>query len=283
VYERARATLDEIVKAHPGETIVICSHQNVIELLRKVLYEYDYDTAKSKHKLSNKTLEEYQPFVDYIFTDSLKVLDLHLPYIDAIQLKHPENGKLLKRIPEVLDCRLESASMPYAQVHFPFEHEKEFKESFPADFVVEYMGQVRAWFYVMHVISTLLYDKPAFTHVVTTGTLKGTDGRKMSKSYGNFPDPRDTIEKYGADALRLFLLQTPLPAGNDANFSEDGLQESIKSILLPLWNATSFFITYANIDQRTPKSDAKSSDQQLDQRILAELQNLLARVEHGLQ
>jgi len=125
----------------------------------------------------------------------MKITDLHRPYIDEITWK--ENGLTYRRIPEVLDGWLDSGSMPYAQMHYPFENKQSMEASFPADFIVEYVGQIRAWFYVMHVVGVALFDKPSFTNVITTGTIYGTDGRKMSKSYGNYPDPRETLKKYG--------------------------------------------------------------------------------------
>ena len=128
---------------------------------------------------------------------------------------------------------------------------------FPADFIAEYTGQIRAWFYVMHTIGVLVKGSPAFKNVAVTGVINGTDGRKMSKSYGNYPDPRATIEKYGADAIRFYLMGGTLMKGEDMTFSEAGIQESIKRVLLPLWNAYTFFATYANIDGWEPEVNSK--------------------------
>lgn len=124
--------------------------------------------------------------------------------------------------------------------------------SYPADFIVEYIGQVRAWFYVMHVVGVALFDKRSFTNVITTGIVYGSDGRKMSKSYGNYPDPRETIKKYGADAIRFYMMNSPLLSGNNMSFKEEGIEEVIKKVILPLWNTYSFFTTYANIDNWEP-------------------------------
>ena len=172
-----------------------------------------------------------------------------------------QNGAPLRRIPEVLDVWMDSASMPYAQVHYPFENQAKMEASFPADFIAEYTGQIRAWFYVMHAIGVMVKWSPAFKNVAVTGVINGTDGRKMSKSYGNYPDPRETIQKYGADAIRFYLMSGTLMKGEDMTFSEAGIQESIKRVLLPLWNAYTFFATYANIDgwELTPfvKGDGK--------------------------
>jgi isoleucyl-tRNA synthetase len=153
---------------------------------------------------------------------------------------------------------MDSGSMPYAQMHYPFENQAAMEASFPADFIAEYVGQVRAWFYVMHVLGVLLnptnkeVPTPSFTNVITTGVVMGSDGRKMSKSFGNYPDPRLTLEKYGADPIRFYMLNSPLLSGGDMDFKEEGIIETIKSVMLPLWNTYSFFTTYANIDGWKP-------------------------------
>jgi valyl-tRNA synthetase len=189
----------------------------------------------------------------------------------------------MTRIPEVLDVWMDSGSMPYAQMHYPFENKEAMQASFPADFIAEYVGQIRAWFYVMHVLGVLLdvvnpLEKggqgglavsenqssasqaqqldsrgaratPAFLNVITTGVVNGNDGRKMSKSFGNYPDPRMAIEKYGADPIRFYMLNSPLLSGGDMDFKEEGIIETIKGVMLPIWNTYSFFTTYANIDK----------------------------------
>ena len=150
---------------------------------------------------------------------------------------------------------MDSGSMPYAQMHYPFANKEAMEASFPADFIAEYVGQVRAWFYVMHVLGVLLNPNneptptPSFTNVITTGVINGNDGRKMSKSFGNYPDPRATIEKYGADPIRFYMLNSPLLSGGDMDFKEEGIMETIKWVMLPIWNTYSFFTTYANIDK----------------------------------
>ncbi len=140
-------------------------------------------------------------------------------------------------------------------MHYPFENKEAMQASFPADFIAEYVGQLRAWFYVMHVLGVLLNPTgaekptPAFTNVITTGVVNGNDGRKMSKSFGNYPDPRMAIEKYGADPIRFYMLNSPLLSGGDMDFKEEGIMETIKGVMLPIWNTYSFFTTYANIDK----------------------------------
>jgi isoleucyl-tRNA synthetase len=213
-------------------------------------------------------------------------LDLHRPFIDDVWFT--KNNVKYDRISEVLDCWVESASMPYAQVHYPFENKEKFDNSFPADYVVEYTGQIRAWFYVMHVLWVALFDKPAFKNVICHGVIAGNDGRKMSKSLGNFPDPKPTFAQYGGDAVRMSILTTPLFNGWDMNFSEDLILEALKQNILPLWNAFSFFVTYANIDQRTSTSQkdtqyiAEGSKNRLDTWILGELTAVISTIDNDL-
>mgnify|MGYP000685405123 CR=1 FL=1 len=176
-----------------------------------------------------------------------KVEDLHRPYIDEHIFECKKCKSKMYREPEVLDCWMESGSMPYAQVHYPFENEAKFKATFPGDFIVEYIAQTRAWFYVMHVLSTALYNKKSFKNVICTGVLLGNDGRKMSKSYGNYPDPKGTIEKYGGDALRLYLSGSVLSLGENANVSEEEISQKVKDILLPFFNTLKYFTIYGNL------------------------------------
>jgi isoleucyl-tRNA synthetase len=172
-----------------------------------------------------------------------KVEDLHRPYIDKITIN--KNGKVYKRRSEVLDSWMEAGSMPYAQIHYPFDNVRKFEQSFPGDYIVEYIGQVRAWFYVMHVLSTALFDSHSFKNVISTGVMSGSDGRKMSKTYGNYADPRDVLTTYGGDALRLYLMNSPLMVGDNANFDEVELRTKLRNVINPLWNSLKFFDMYA--------------------------------------
>jgi isoleucyl-tRNA synthetase len=210
----------------------------------------------------------------------MKVTDLHKPYIDSIIWE--ENGLTYKRLPEVLDVWMDSWSMPYAQMHYPFENKSPMENSYPADFIVEYIGQVRAWFYVMHVVGVALFDKRSFTNVITTGIVMGSDGRKMSKSYGNYPDPRNTIGTYGADAIRFYMANSPLLNGGNMDFKEEGIVEVIKKVILPLWNTYSFFTTYANIDSFTPTGN-KTRNNPLDTWIISETNKLVEDVTKGME
>ncbi len=200
----------------------------------------------------------------------LSQIDLHKPYIDQIFVKCNKCGQDMKRIPEVVDCWVESGSMPFAELHAPFENEELFKKRFPSDFVVEYIPQTRAWFYVMHVMSTILFDSAPFKNVLTTGTILGEDGTKMSKSKGNYPDANIVIEKYGADALRFYLLTSPVTAGEDVNFSEKNVQEVNRKLSLILYNVWSFYRMYEK-GLVTEQLSVGSLTHVLDQWVLAKL------------
>lgn len=178
---------------------------------------------------------------DYIVIKSAKDLeersgrsikDLHRHFIDDITFE--VDGKVYKRVPEVFDCWFESGSMPYAQHHYPFENKKETMEQFPADFIAEGLDQTRGWFYTLTVLSAALFDKPAFTHAIVNGIVLAEDGQKMSKRLKNYPDPMDVIEKFGADAVRLYLLHSPVVMADDLKFSERGVETTLRSLLLPL-------------------------------------------------
>ncbi len=203
-------------------------------------------------------------------------LDLHIPYINEIEFKCPECEGTMKRIPEVLDCWFESGSMPYAQLHYPFENKEMFENNFPAQFIAEGLDQTRGWFYTLHVLSTILFDKPAFENVIVNGILLAADGEKLSKRKKNYPDPNMLFDTRGVDAVRFFLYSSTAPLAEDVRFSEQHVDELIKKFLLTLWNTYSFFVTYANIDNWQPefKKDFKPKHK-LDQWILSELNQLI--------
>ncbi|MEF2175371.1 MAG: isoleucine--tRNA ligase [Candidatus Absconditabacteria bacterium] len=203
----------------------------------------------------------------------MKIANLHRPYIDEITWT--SNGVTYKRVPEVLDVWLESGSMSVAQFHYPFENKEKFEKAYPADFIVEYVGQIRAWFYVMHVVGVALFGKNAYSNVITTGVIAGNDGRKMSKSFGNFTDPKILLKNYGGDAVRFYMLTTPVVRGEDMNFSDEGVKDIVKKVILPLWNTYYFFTTYASIDNFEPKyNDLVSLTNALDSKELVLENNL---------
>ncbi|MFX0081636.1 MAG: isoleucine--tRNA ligase [Candidatus Hodarchaeota archaeon] len=200
-------------------------------------------------------------------------LDLHRHIVDEIHLTCPTCKRVMNRIPEVFDCWLESGSMPYAAKHYPFENVEWFKSNFPSDFVSEYIGQVRAWFYYMHVISTLLFDEIPFKNVVVNGNILAEDGTKMSKSKRNFPDPNLIVEKYGADALRIYLLSSQLMRAQDLNFKEEIVKQVYRRFNLLLINVLRF---YSMIEINDLTVDLTISENILDKWIIS-LLNVLIR------
>jgi isoleucyl-tRNA synthetase len=203
-----------------------------------------------------------------------KINDLHKPEIDEILITCSECGEVSKRVPEVLDSWIEAGSASLAERHYPFNKEHKLTDFFPPDFIVEYTGQIRAWFYVLHVISTALFDINAYKNVLVTGVVLGTDGRKMSKNFGNYPDPKEMLQKYGGDALRLYLMSIPVMKGEDVAISEEQYRNEIRNYLLTLWNVYNYFVTYANLDGWKPKQSTVNSQQStviLDKWITARL------------
>ncbi|MEJ5345741.1 MAG: isoleucine--tRNA ligase [Chloroflexus sp.] len=207
---------------------------------------------------------------------SLRDLDLHRPYIDEVVWEDPEHG-LMRRIPDVADCWFDSGSMPVAQWHYPFENRDIFEMAHPADYICEAVDQTRGWFYTLHAISTLLFDRPAFKNVICLGHILDENGLKMSKSKGNVIEPEEVINAYGVDALRWYLF-TAAPPGNARRFSMALVSESMRKFLLTLWNTYAFFVTYANLDQWQPGSKRTAELQPIDRWALAALNQLVQQV-----
>ena len=153
---------------------------------------------------------------------------------------------MMRRVPDVLDVWFDSGSMSFAQVHVPFENEDWFQHHFPADFIVEYIGQTRGWFYTLHILATAIFDKPAFENCISHGIVLGSDGNKMSKSLRNYPDVREVFDRDGADAMRWFLMSSPILRGGNLIVTEQGIRDSVRQVLIPLWNSWYFFQLYAN-------------------------------------
>ncbi|MBM4304777.1 MAG: isoleucine--tRNA ligase [Deltaproteobacteria bacterium] len=216
-----------------------------------------------------------------------KITDLHKHYIDDLTFKSPKTGKLMKRIPEVLDCWFESGSMPYGQLHYPFENKERFEKTFPADFIAEGTDQTRGWFYTLSVIAAALFDKPPFQNVVVNGLVLAEDGKKMSKRLKNYPDPKHILETYGADALRAYLMSSPASHAEDLRFSEIGVKEVVRSVLLPLWNAYSFLVTYARADHWSPsqfnEKKLEHLENDLDRWVISRLQSLIKSVDEKME
>ncbi|MFZ2656939.1 MAG: isoleucine--tRNA ligase [Victivallales bacterium] len=210
-----------------------------------------------------------------------KIPDIHKHYVDNIRIASSKGGGELVRIPEVLDCWFESGSMPYAQQHYPFENKQHFEANFPANFIAEGLDQTRGWFYTLIVLSAALFDKSAFKNVVVNGLVLAEDGQKMSKRKKNYPAPGSIIENYGADSLRLFLLGSSVVRGEDLRFSEPGIKDILRGVMIPLWNSYSFFVTYANLDKWVPpaKPAAPENPQHpLDRWILSSLSEMVEEI-----
>jgi isoleucyl-tRNA synthetase len=202
--------------------------------------------------------------------------DLHRPGIDNLTRPNPDDptGKAtMRRVPEVLDCWFESGSMPFAQVHYPFENADWFDSHYPGDFIVEYIGQTRGWFYTLHVLATALFDRPAFRSCVSHGIILGSDGQKMSKSLRNYPDVNEVFDTYGSDAMRWFLMASPILRGGNLVVAESAIRDAVRQAILPLWNSYYFFALYANAEsyQAAPRTD---SEHVLDRYILAKTRAL---------
>ncbi len=204
----------------------------------------------------------------------VRVDDLHREFVDPLTFQRDGEPGTYRRIEEVLDCWFESGSMPYAQLHYPFENQNVFKAGFPAEFIAEGLDQTRGWFYTLTVIAAALYDKPAFRNVIVNGTVWSEDGRKMSKRLRNYTAPDELMETYGADALRLYLINSGLVRGEDQRFADSGVRDMTRRALLPWYNAFSFLMTYAAIDGWSPDKGLHYGSNVLDRWLLSKLQTL---------
>jgi isoleucyl-tRNA synthetase len=209
------------------------------------------------------------------------VVDFHRPFIDDVVLK-TKDGKLAHRVEDVFDCWFESGSMPFAQIHYPFENKKKFEDGFPADFITEYIGQTRGWFYTLHVLAVALFDKPAFKNSVAHGIILGTDGRKMSKRLGNYPELDDVFNDNGADAVRFYLLGSSLFSGETAAFDMKALLEAQRNVIQRFTNIQSFFSMYADVDKWQPPKDIAEpkAGNVLDKWMLARLNQTIKAATH---
>ncbi len=208
--------------------------------------------------------------------------DLHKHIVDGVTFPCGHCNGTMRRVPEVLDCWFESGSMPFAQIHYPFENKERFERRFPADFIAEGLDQTRGWFYTLLVLSTAIMDEAPFQNCIVTGMVLAQDGRKMSKSLKNYPDPSHVIDAFGADALRAYLINSPIVRGEPLRFTESGVRDVVRTVLLPLWNAYSFFTTYAEADGLTANdlvtARPLAERPEIDRWIISVLQTLIADV-----
>ena len=204
--------------------------------------------------------------------------DLHREFVDPLTFTIAGEDGQYTRITEVLDCWFESGSMPYAQLHYPFENTDVFNAGFPAEFIAEGLDQTRGWFYTLTVLGAAIFDKPAFRNVIVNGMVMAEDGKKMSKRLRNYTPPDDLMEKYGADALRLYLINSGLVRGEEQRFADSGVRDMTRRALLPWYNAFSFLRTYAEIDQWAPDKGLHFGENVLDQWLMSRLQTLKANV-----
>jgi isoleucyl-tRNA synthetase len=226
-------------------------------------------------------VDVYGSLADLTPDFGVEVTDLHRPYVDELTRPNPDDPtgrSTMRRVPEVLDCWFESGSMPFAQVHYPFENKDWFEHHYPGDFIVEYIGQTRGWFYTMHVLATALFDRPAFRNCLSHGILLGEDGRKMSKSLRNYPDVYGVFDSYGSDAMRWMLMSSPVLRGGDMAVTETAIRDAVRQVLLPLWNVWYFFSLYANASHHVATFRTDSTHL-LDRYILAKTGELVTDVE----
>lgn len=281
VRRRMGGLLWELENKHRGKNILIVSHGTPIWLLkgaaRGASKEDHVSTYKTEYPSKGK-IEEL-PFSP-IPVNADYELDLHRPYTDSITLLD-EAGVEYERIKEVVDCWVESGSMPFAEYHYPFENKEEFEKRAPGDFIAEYIAQTRTWFYYMHAMGVILFDRLAFRNVVTTGTVVASDGQKISKSKGNYTDPLALIDQYGADAMRLYLMGSPVMQAEDLRFRDEDVRDAHNRVIGILWNSFKFFDLY----QREYDGSAKprESVHVLDRWILALLDELIGEVSEGME
>lgn len=276
VENRVREFIKTYSEKYPGKNILVVSHGGVGAMFHKILRGVnEKDFFPLEFRIDNA--KDIAFYVD----EAGEGLDLHKPYVDGIELQCPKCQKKMKIVGDVFDCWFESGSMPYAQVHYPFENREKFAKSFPADFIAEGVDQTRGWFYTLMVLSTALFDKPAFKNVIVNGIVLAEDGQKMSKKLKNYPDPNELLAKYGADALRYYLLTSPVMKAENLRFSEKGVDEVLKKFILTLWNTYSFLVMNIELNKIEEKDVVNFGESQniLDKWILSELNLLIAEVD----
>ena len=274
---RLGEVLQDLEKTYQGKNILIITHKICAWLLVAIAKRLDKQGAEAL-SIFMKNGEVIALDTPVLPHDENFELDLHRPYIDEIELIS-EDGQPLKRIPEVIDGWVESGSMPFAEYHYPFEGEKEFKKHFPADFIAEYIAQTRTWFYYMHAVAALLFDSVSFRNVVTTGTILAEDGSKMSKSKSNYTDPMTNLDLFSADALRYHLMSSVVMQAEDIRFINDEVRQVHNQVLNIIWNSFKFYELYANGEY---SNVPHASTCVLDRWILSRLDELTKIVTLGM-
>ena len=240
-------------------------------------------TAMPVWKGDKGTVKVVGSYDELFELSGVRLEDYHRPWVDEIEFEI--DGEHFRRIPKVLDCWFESGSMPFAQLHYPFENKEKFERNYPADFIVEYVGQVRAWFYYVHCVNTALFGRNAYKNVITTGTLAGNDGRKMSKSLGNYTDPNELMDKYSADALRFLLLSSPVLSGEDFALTDKDVSD-VQRKLMMIWNVYDFFVTYAEVDgweAPAAQLSLRALKNPLDRWVVSRLHELNQAITEGME
>ncbi len=234
-------------------------------------------------------MDVYGSFAELEADFGVPVTDLHRPFIDELTRPNPDDPSgrsTMRRVEDVLDVWFDSGSMPYAQVHYPFENADWFEHHYPGDFIVEYIGQTRGWFYTLHVLATALFDRPAFSSCMSHGIVLGNDGQKMSKSLRNYPDVSEVFDRDGADAMRWFLMSSPILRGGNLIVTEQGIRDGVRQTVLPLWNTWYFFALYANASNDGAGYTASwstASGHVLDRYLLASTRTVVEQVEVAME
>jgi len=273
----------DLEKKYKNKNILIVTHDAPSWLLFSAAFGYDARKTvifrgNKEYFINNAEIKELD-FIPLPRNENYE-LDLHLPYIDEIELICDCGGKL-KRVPEVLDGWFESASMPFAEHHYPFENKEEFEKRFPGNFIAEYIAQTRTWFYYMHAIAVMLFDDISFKNVITTGNILAEDGSKMSKSKGNYTDPMINLNMYGADALRYYLMTSVVMQAEDVRFMDKEIKETQNKIINLLLNTVKFYDLYK--DGRDEKISYKNSENILDKWIIVRINELIKEITENLE
>lgn len=276
VRTRMMEVLIDLERKYQGKRILIVSHGTPLWTLITTVRAYSEEEAVGVYRKGYPKLGgiEELHFAPLPWNENFE-LDLHRPYTDSIVLLG-DDGEEYTRIPEVVDCWVESGSMPFAEYHYPFENTAEFEKRAPGDFIAEYIAQTRTWFYYMHAMGVLLFDRLAFKNVVSTGTILAADGEKISKSKRNYTDPLELIDRYGSDAVRLYLMGSPVMRSEDLRFRDEDVRDAHNRCIGILWNTFKFFDLYQK--EYDGKTEARKSTHVLDRWILARLDELIEEV-----